>query len=80
MIEKIENGKEKAIGKLKENVGQIMEDNELEFRGKMQSMKADVSDTLDNGKETVLRKTNDIIDKAKEYTKDMKNMNSIKKE
>ena len=65
MLGKWENGKDKAIGKLKEKAGKWMDDDQLEFHGKVQGMKAVIGEKTDDLKDNVLDKTNDLIDKSK---------------
>jgi uncharacterized protein YjbJ (UPF0337 family) len=61
----LENEKDRIVGKLKETTGNFMDDEELEFKGKLQSMKADIGNKAENIKDTVLEKANDVIDKIK---------------
>jgi uncharacterized protein YjbJ (UPF0337 family) len=61
----LENEKDRIVGKLKETTGNFMDDEELEFKGKLQSMKADIGNKVENIKDTVLEKANDVIDKIK---------------
>jgi uncharacterized protein YjbJ (UPF0337 family) len=61
----LENEKDRIVGKIKETTGNIMDDEELEFKGKLKSMKADIGNKAENIKDTVLEKANDVIDKIK---------------
>lgn len=72
MLDKWENGKDKAIGKLKEKAGKWMDDDQMEFHGKVQGMKAAIGEKADNLKDNVLEKTNDLIDKSKIVSEDKK--------
>ncbi|MGB8451888.1 MAG: hypothetical protein WCD89_06095 [Anaerocolumna sp.] len=72
MLDKWENGKDKVIGKLKETAGKWMEDDQLEFHGKVQGMKAVIGEKTDDLKDNVLEKTNDLIDKSKIVSEDKK--------
>ena len=66
----LKNGTDKIIGKVKETTGKILDDDELELKGKLQSIKANIGSKLEDMKEEVLEKTNDLIDKVKENRKD----------
>jgi uncharacterized protein YjbJ (UPF0337 family) len=70
MLEKLENGKDKTMGKIKETAGQLMGSEELKYHGKLQSMKADVSDKTEDVKDTVYEKANDMMDRLKSWKKD----------
>lgn len=66
---KIDNAKDKSIGKVKEAVGKVTGNEELELKGKIQSLKTDlkektdISDKVDEVKEGIAGKINNIIDK-----------------
>ena len=61
----IKNEKDKVLGKVKESLGKVFDDNEMEFQGKMQTIKGDIGNKLEDIKEDVLDKTNDILDNMK---------------
>jgi uncharacterized protein YjbJ (UPF0337 family) len=61
----IKNEKDKVMGKVKESLGKVFDDDELEFEGKMQTIKGNIGNKLDEIKEDVLDKTNDILDNIK---------------
>ncbi len=65
MSNKLENGKDKVVGKLKETAGKWMDDEELEFQGKVQGIKGDIGDKADRTKDKIIGKANDAIDKTK---------------
>lgn len=65
MKDRIDNGVKKAVGRVKEAAGEFLDDPELEFEGKMQSMKADIGSKVEDMKDTVLDKTNDLMDRMK---------------
>ena len=69
MKNELENGKDKIIGKIKETAGDITDDDELEFKGKLQTMKADIGNKVEDMKDAVLDKANDLLDKVKENKK-----------
>lgn len=64
MIDKFKNEKGKAIGKVVESIGRTIDDEELEFKGKMQFIKSDIGSKLEDKKDKVLDKANDFIDQA----------------
>jgi len=57
---KIKNTKDKVVGKAKEAFGKATGSEEMELKGKIQSKKADVKETLDNTKEKIAKKINDM--------------------
>ncbi len=65
MLDKLKNGKDKAVGKLKETAGKWMDDEELEFRGKVQGIKGDMGEKAEDVKDNVMEKANDFVDKVK---------------
>lgn len=65
MLQNIKNEKDKTMGKVKESLGKVLDDNEMELKGKMQTMKGNVANKFDGIKEGVLNKTNDILDNMK---------------
>ena len=64
--DKLENAKDKVLGKTKEVVGNATGSQETELKGKLQSQKADLKEKFDGGKEKVAKKINDVLDKSKE--------------
>jgi len=70
---KIDEVKDKTLGGVKEVVGKVTGNEELELKGKMQSLKGDlegkatdIADKVGEIKEDVAEKLNDFIDKKKE--------------
>lgn len=69
---KVNNATDKTIGEVKEAVGKVTGNEELELKGKMQSTKSDIKDKLNIGdkvdetKEVIAGKINDFIDKKKD--------------
>ena len=61
----IKNEKDKVMGKVKESLGKVFDDDELELEGKMQTIKGNIGNRLDEIKDDVLDKTNDILDNMK---------------
>ena len=60
---KIENTKDKVIGKAKEGAGGATGSQETELKGKLQYQKGDLNDKVDNNKEKIAEKINDTLDK-----------------
>ena len=60
---KLENTKDKVIGKTKEGAGRATGSQETELKGKLQYRKGDLNDKVDNNKEKIAEKINDTLDK-----------------
>ncbi|SHJ19952.1 CsbD family protein [Parasporobacterium paucivorans] len=60
------DSKEKIIGEVKEAVGKVTGNEELELKGKIQSSKSDLKEKVGDIKEGIAEKINDIIDKKKD--------------
>ncbi|WFR54884.1 CsbD family protein [Anaerocolumna sp. AGMB13025] len=73
MLDKWENSKDKAVGKIKETAGKWTDNNQLEFHGKVQGIKAAIGDKTEDMKDKVFDKANDLIDNAKVVVEDKKN-------
>jgi uncharacterized protein YjbJ (UPF0337 family) len=63
---KVENAKDKIIGEVKEAVGKVTGNEELELKGKIQSTKGDIGNKVNEIKEGIAGKINDIVDKKKD--------------
>ncbi len=70
---KIESTKDKLVGGVKETVGKVTSNEELELKGKMQSKKGDLegkataaSDKVNDLKENIAGNINDTIDHNKQ--------------
>lgn len=61
---KIEDAKDKAIGKVMGTAGRMAEDKKLEFSGKFQSATAEVKDKMYDVKENIVQEANDLKNKA----------------
>lgn len=61
---KIEDAKDKAVGKMIEAAGKITNDQELAFTGKFRNLTANVKDKLYDVKEDVLEEGNKLADRA----------------
>ena len=64
--DKVEKAKDKVVGEVKEAVGKVTGNEELELKGKIQSSKSDLGDKVEEMKEGIAGKINDMIDKKKE--------------
>ena len=63
---KLENTKDKVVGKTKEAVGKATGNQETELKGKLQYQKGVVNDKVDGIKEKVAGKINDALDENEE--------------
>ncbi len=68
--EDFENSKDNLMGKIKETAGRHMDNDRLELKGKVQTMKAQVGDKLEDVKEEMAEKANDFLDLVKPEKKD----------
>ena len=64
--DKLENTKDKVMGKTKEAVGNATGNEETELKGKLQYQKADLKEKFDDGKENIAKKVNDALDKSED--------------
>ena len=68
-MDKLENAKDKAVGKIMETAGKLTNDQELEFTGKFRTITTEVKDKLYDVKEDVFEEANDLIDRMKDKEK-----------
>lgn len=61
---KIEDAKDKAVGKAMEAAGKLTNDQELEFTGKFKNMTSQMKDRLYDVKEDVVQEANNLMDKV----------------
>lgn len=61
---KVENAKDKIVGKAMETAGKVTDDQDLEFTGKFRTMTTEVKDKLFEVKEDVFQEANELIDRA----------------
>jgi len=61
--DKLENAKDKVIGKTKEALGKSTGSEETELEGKLQSKKADLKEKYNDIKDKIAGKINDKLDK-----------------
>jgi len=64
--DKVEKATDKVVGEIKEAVGKVTGNEELELKGKIQSSKSALGDKVEEIKEGIAGKINDMIDKKKE--------------
>jgi uncharacterized protein YjbJ (UPF0337 family) len=60
--DKLENAKDKVIGKAKEAVGKSTGSQETELKGKLQYQVAELKEKVDQTKEKIAEKINDKLD------------------
>lgn len=77
-MDRLENGKDRVVGRVKETAGKITDMEDTELKGKLKSMKADIGDKIEDVKDNVYEKANDLIDRVRndknaENTKNDKN-------
>jgi uncharacterized protein YjbJ (UPF0337 family) len=65
-MDRLENAKDKAIGKVMETAGKVTKDQELEFTGKFKAMTTEVKDKFHDVKEDVFQEGNKLLDKVKD--------------
>ena len=69
---KMENTKDKVVGKVMEKTGKITNDQELEFTGKFKTLTTEVKDKLMDVKENMYQEANSLVDRANEKRKHKK--------
>jgi CsbD-like. len=69
---KIENAKDKAVGKLQEAAGKLTNDQDLQFVGKFKNMTTEVKDRIYDVKEDVVQEANQVLDRANSKLKNKK--------
>jgi len=69
---KLNNAKDKVIGEVKEAIGKVTGNEELELKGKIQSSKSDLKEKGGKIKEDITERINDIIDEKKDNENDNK--------
>ncbi len=65
MIDKLKNAKDNAMGKMKETTGKIIDNDQLELSGKLQSFQSKVEEGVDSLREEMAEKANDVIEWTK---------------
>lgn len=69
---KLNNAKDKVLGEVKEAIGKVTGNEELELKGKIQSSKSDLKEKGVKIKEDITERINDIIDEKKDNENDNK--------
>jgi uncharacterized protein YjbJ (UPF0337 family) len=69
-MDKLENAKDKAVGKVMETAGKLTNDQELEFTGKFKAMTTNVKDRYYDVKEDVYQEGNKLLDKVNDNLDD----------
>ena len=67
--DKLTNAKDKVLGEVKETVGKVTGNEELELKGKIQSSKSDLKEKGGKIKEDITKGINDIIDENEDKNK-----------
>ncbi len=70
---KIEDTKDKAVGKIMEAAGKVTNDQDMEFTGKFRTLTTQVKDNLYDVKEDVVQEANDLLDTANSKLKKKNN-------
>jgi uncharacterized protein YjbJ (UPF0337 family) len=73
IIDKLENAKDKAVGKMLEAAGKLTNDQELEFTGKFKTLTTKVKDRYYDVKEDVFQEGNELLDKINDAGKENRN-------
>lgn len=61
--DKFDVEKDRVKGKFNEAMGKATDDEAQELKGKLQQKKADIKEDIEEAKEKVTRKINDLLDK-----------------
>ncbi|WP_407892832.1 CsbD family protein [Lacticaseibacillus sp. N501-2] len=61
----LKSTKDKALGKIQETTGKLLKDDQMEAKGKAKQLKGEVEAKVDDAKDTVAGKANDLIDDHK---------------
>lgn len=69
MNQRIKNSKDKVVGTVKETAGQILDYDELEFKGKLQTIKADLGNRFEDVSEVLEDKAEDLADNISDNVK-----------
>ncbi|MGH4117417.1 CsbD family protein [Clostridium sp.] len=60
---KVENEKDKVVGKTKETVGKVSNSEEMELKGRLQYQKGDLKEKIDKTEDKIEDKFNDTLNK-----------------
>jgi uncharacterized protein YjbJ (UPF0337 family) len=61
----MKDAKDNVMGKMKETAGKMIRSDKLELSGKLQSFQSKVGDGIDNLKDEMADKANEVIDSTK---------------
>ena len=64
-MDRIKDAKDNVMGKMKETTGKMINNDRLELNGKLQSFKSQVGEGMENLKEEMAEKANDVIEWTK---------------
>jgi uncharacterized protein YjbJ (UPF0337 family) len=73
LMDRIKNTKDNVVGKVKEATGKAINNDRLELSGKLQTFQSKVEEGMENLKEELAEKANDVI----EWTKPEQNNKQI---
>jgi uncharacterized protein YjbJ (UPF0337 family) len=65
LIDKMKSAKDNVMGKMKETTGKMINNDKLELNGKLQSFGSQVGEGIENWKEEMAEKANDVIEWTK---------------
>lgn len=60
---KVENEKDKVVGKIKETVGKASDNQEMELKGRLQYQKGNLKEGIDKTEEKIEEKFDDTLNK-----------------
>ncbi|MGH4124256.1 MAG: CsbD family protein [Clostridium sp.] len=60
---KVENVKDKVVGKIKETAGKVSDNQTMEIKGKLQYQKGNLKEKIDKTKDKIVDKFNDTLNK-----------------
>ena len=65
-MNRMENSKNRIVGGMKEATGKVLDLEELELKGKLQTMKSEAGDKLEDIKDGVYEKANELFNKMRD--------------
>ncbi len=66
IMNRMENSKNRIVGGMKEATGKVLDLEELELKGKLQTMKSEAGDKLEDIKDGVYEKANGLFNKMRD--------------
>lgn len=71
-MDKLKNVADKVVGEVKEAVGKVTGNEELELKGKLQSDKADAAEKIHEAKENLKKEGNELLEKVNDKYDEVK--------